>query len=253
MVAAREGFAKSRHARCFHRPADVVDRDARANLAAIFFEPIPDPILSAAFAAYTITYDSPPGQFIAYVLATSSWAEVRGFFSIWQGMRLLLAAVIVGSLYLFLAIWSPPRSISCGRNVRVRYGFLAAVVVLSAFAAQSPAAFIDGIAINPPIATAMLITGPLRQAEAGVNGTAVRKVRYGASRSDGEEVHILIIGEGARRDSWSVYGYQRNTTPYLEKLRGEAIFLQNAVADANFNLCRAHTAHWNEPGSFRYE
>ncbi len=37
----------------------------------------------------------------------------------------------------------------------------------------------------------------------------------------------------ARRDSWSVYGYGRPTTPYLDTLEGEAIFLQNAVADAN--------------------
>jgi glucan phosphoethanolaminetransferase (alkaline phosphatase superfamily) len=32
----------------------------------------------------------------------------------------------------------------------------------------------------------------------------------------------------------SVYGYQRHTTPYLEKLQGEAIFFRHAVADANY-------------------
>jgi glucan phosphoethanolaminetransferase (alkaline phosphatase superfamily) len=194
-------------------------------------------ILSAVFAAYTITYDNPPGQFIAYVLATSSWHEVRGFFSIWQGMKLMLAAAIVGALYLVLAIRSAPRPISSGHDVRIRYSFLAAVVVLSAYAAQSPAAFIDGAATNPPVGTVMFIAGPLKQAVARVEGTAVRKLRYGAARSGGEEVHILIVGESERRDSWSVYGYQRPTTPYLDKLGGEAVFFQHAVADGNFTTC----------------
>jgi glucan phosphoethanolaminetransferase (alkaline phosphatase superfamily) len=149
-------------------------------------------------------------------------------------MRLLLAAAIVAAIYLVLAVWSPPHPISSGHNVRIRWGFLAAVVLLSAYAAANPAAFIDGLAANPPIGTAMFVAGPLRQAEAGVNGTAVRKLPYGASRRGGEEVHILVIGESARRDSWSVYGYQRKTTPYLEQLGAEAVFFHHAVADANF-------------------
>jgi glucan phosphoethanolaminetransferase (alkaline phosphatase superfamily) len=194
-------------------------------------------LLSAAFAAYTLMYHTPPGQFIAYVLATSTWEDFRGFFSIWQGMRLLLAAAILGSIYMLLALLSPPRAIASGRGVRVRWGILGALTVMSAYAAQNAAAFIDGIAANPIVGTAMFVMGPLRHAEAAVNGTAVRKVRFGGSRSGAEEVHILVIGESARRGSWSVYGYERKTTPYLEKLKDEAIFFQNAVADANFTAC----------------
>jgi glucan phosphoethanolaminetransferase (alkaline phosphatase superfamily) len=193
-------------------------------------------LLGAAFAAFTLTFDNPPGQLIAYVLATSSWEEVRGFFSIWQGERLLLAGAILALLYLLLAVRSPPDPISFGRSVYSRWGPIGAVVVLSAFAAQNSAAFIDGIAANPLIGTAMFVTGPLRHANAAVDGTAIQKVPYGASRVDAEEVHILIIGESARRDSWSVYGYERKTTPNLEKLRGEAIFFDNAVADANLTI-----------------
>jgi glucan phosphoethanolaminetransferase (alkaline phosphatase superfamily) len=70
-----------------------------------------------------------------------------------------------------------------------------------------------------------------------VKGTAIRKLPYGASRiHDAEEVHILVIGESSRRDSWSVYGYQRETTPNLERLQGEAIFFQHAMADANMTI-----------------
>ena len=191
-------------------------------------------LLSSAFAAYTLSYDSPPGQFIAYVLATTSWEEVKGFLGIWPGMKLLLPAVLIGAIYLWLAVRSPQRPVISGRNVRLRYAFLGAVLVLSAYAALNPAALIDGIATDPVIGTVMFIAGPLKQAEAAVNGTGLQKLRYGASRIGGEEVHILIVGESARRDSWSVYGYGRRTTPNLEQLGSEAIFLQHAVADANF-------------------
>jgi len=71
------------------------------------------------------------------------------------------------------------------------------------------------------------------RAYANWKGALLQMVPYGARRSGGEEVHILVIGESARRDSWSVYGYGRSTTPYLDKLKDEAIFLQDAVADAN--------------------
>ena len=202
-----------------------------------FLVQLPVLLLSAAFAIYTISYHTPPGEFLAYVLATSSWEEIRGFFSLWLGLRWLLAVSILALIYLLLTMGSPHKRIFAGSSARARWGFIAVVVLLSGYAARSPAAFIDGIAANPGVGTAFFVTGPLRYARAAVRGNAIPKVPFGASRINAEEVHILIIGESARRDSWSVYGYQRQTTPYLEKLRGEAIFFQHAVADANFTVC----------------
>ena len=90
---------------------------------------------------------------------------------------------------------------------------------------------------NPLIGGILFAIGPLHAASSLVQGTGIPKVRYGADRIAATEVHILIIGESARRDSWSVYGYSRPTTPYLDKLRGQAIFFQHAVADANVTIC----------------
>ena len=191
-------------------------------------------LLSVLFAAYTISLSAPPGDFIAYVLATTSWEEVRGFLGIWQGTRWLLVAVLLALVYLWLAVWHAPHPISSGHNPRVRYSILGAVAVMSAYAAHSAAAFMDGVAINPLIGTAMFLAGPMRMAVAQVNGTGLRRIPFGASRSGPEEVHILIIGESARRASWSVYGYERKTTPYLEQLGSEVVFFQHAVADANY-------------------
>ena len=91
--------------------------------------------------------------------------------------------------------------------------------------------------MNPVIGTAMFVKGPLRGASAQVQGTSVPKVPYGAARVSAEEVHILIIGESARRDSWSAYGYSRKTTPNIDRLQSEFILFKNAVADANVTIC----------------
>ncbi len=198
---------------------------------------LPALLLSTAFAIYTLSYDMPPGEFLAYVLATSTWEEIRGFFVIWQGMRWLLVIALLAVVYLALAARVAPRPIFAGSNRGLRWSLIGVMAALGAYAASSPAALLVGLATNPLIGTVLFIFNPLAHARAAVNGSAIAKVPFGAAHVQSQEVHILVIGESARRDSWSVYGYGRQTTPYLETLRGEAIFLQHAVADANFTVC----------------
>jgi hypothetical protein len=194
-------------------------------------------ILATVYAVYTLTYGSPPGELLAYVLATSSWDEAAGFFGIWQGERLLLGAGLLSAVYIAAAFLVPRTPIFGLRPSYVRWGILGAFTLLCAFAARDPRALMQGLAVNPAIGTAMFITGPLHGAGALVRGTAIPKVPYHAERVPREEVHVLIIGESARRDSWSVYGYSRKTTPNIERFRSELILFQNAVADANVTIC----------------
>ena len=194
-------------------------------------------LLAAVFAAYTYNYGSPPGELLAYVLATSSWDEVVGFFGIWQGERLLIGTAVLTAAYIGVAALAPTSLIFPGPKAYWRYSILGAITLVSAIAAQSPLAFAQGLAVNPVIGTAMFVTGPLHFAIASVQGKTVPKVAYGAARVPGEEVHILIIGESARRDSWSAYGYSRKTTPNIDGLQSEMILFKNAVADANVTVC----------------
>jgi len=72
-----------------------------------------------------------------------------------------------------------------------------------------------------------------------LHGKLVVKTPFHAQRiGTDEEVHVLIVGESARRASWSAYGYARATTPYLDGLEknGEAIFLHDAMSDANLTI-----------------
>jgi glucan phosphoethanolaminetransferase (alkaline phosphatase superfamily) len=72
-----------------------------------------------------------------------------------------------------------------------------------------------------------------------LQGKLVVKTPFHAQRiGTDEEVHVLVVGESARRASWSAYGYARPTTPYLDGLEkdGEAIFLHDAMSDANLTI-----------------
>jgi glucan phosphoethanolaminetransferase (alkaline phosphatase superfamily) len=194
-------------------------------------------ILAAVYAGYTFTYGSPPGELLAYVFATSSWDEVVGFFGIWQGERLLIGTAVLSAIYIAVAAVAPTTPIFAARASYVRWGTLGALTLMIAFAAREPLPFIQGLAVNPVIGTAMFVKGPLHAASTLVEGKGVPKVPYSAERVPGEEVHILIIGESARRDSWSAYGYSRKTTPNIDRLQSEMILFKNAVADANVTIC----------------
>jgi glucan phosphoethanolaminetransferase (alkaline phosphatase superfamily) len=46
------------------------------------------------------------------------------------------------------------------------------------------------------------------------------------------EIYILVIGETSRADNWSLYGYNRETTPYLEK-DTNLVFFNDAITQSN--------------------
>ena len=89
-------------------------------------------LLAVVFAGYTLTYGDVPGELLAYVLATSSWEEVRGFFGIWQGERLLVEAAVLAAIYLVLAARSPQMPIFSRSVPAWRLQLPAAIVVLCA-------------------------------------------------------------------------------------------------------------------------
>jgi glucan phosphoethanolaminetransferase (alkaline phosphatase superfamily) len=190
-------------------------------------------VLATVFTAYALVQGDLPSYPIAYVLVTSSWDEVFSFFSIWQYQRALIAALAVLLLYLALS-WGLPR----GRRLRIgarwiRRTAIAAFALLGAVAATRPVIFFEGMAASPTAGLGVFLAGPLAEARETVRGAIARKLPYGAARRTGDELHVLIIGESARRDSWSVYGYARQTTPYLASLGDETIFFQHALSDGN--------------------
>jgi glucan phosphoethanolaminetransferase (alkaline phosphatase superfamily) len=193
-------------------------------------------LLSVAFAGYTLTYQTPPGYLIATVLETSSLDEYLGFFTIWSGQRLLLGVLLGVGLYLWGARGVAALRISNPANRRQRWAIIAATTVSALFSATQADAMIDGFAADPVVGGALFLVGPVMEVRAALDGKDIQKVPYGASRVAGSEIHVLVIGESERRDSWSLYGYARPTTPALDAMRDELIVLKHAVADANLTV-----------------
>lgn len=194
---------------------------------------LPLALAGAILAGYAIISGDLPGDPIAYVLVTSSPEEVMGFFSLPQQQRLLALLVASLALYGWLALRLPPRPVFPVLSARVRWLAISAFAIMAAYAARVPNEFISGIAASPLVGSVMFATGPLAAANAQVHGNLQQKTPYDAQRVDATEVHILIVGESSRRDSWSAYGYARPTTPFMSKLKDEAVFLARAATDAN--------------------
>lgn len=65
-------------------------------------------------------------------------------------------------------------------------------------------------------------------------------------------LYVVVIGESSRRANWSLYGYERETTPRLGAMRDELVLFDNAIANANITmfsltllLTRASPTDWD--------
>lgn len=59
---------------------------------------------------------------------------------------------------------------------------------------------------------------------------------YNLGQSDGHQNILIIIGESARRDRWSIYGYHRDTSPNLISIKDELIVVKEAISPAAYTL-----------------
>jgi glucan phosphoethanolaminetransferase (alkaline phosphatase superfamily) len=197
-----------------------------------FLYQFPICLLGVAFATYTIAFGIPPGTTLASILAGASWEELEGFIDMPQARWLVMLLAAWSGCYLVSASILPKRPLIVrGIILRCMIGVL--LVPAAVYTASNPAELIDGIALEPIVGSVMFMGGDIPRVGAEIRDAQSHKIPYRAERSGGEEVHVLVIGESVRRDSWSAYGYSRPTTPYLDSLKNEAIFLQNAIADAN--------------------
>jgi glucan phosphoethanolaminetransferase (alkaline phosphatase superfamily) len=190
-------------------------------------------LLGVAFATYTIAFGIPPGSTLASILTGASWEELEGFIDMPQARWSIMLLAAWSVCYLVSALMTPARPTLMRRAVLLRCILGVLLVPIAVYAASNPAELIDGIALEPIVGSVMFIGGDIPRFRAKMRDARSHKIPYLAQRSGGEEVHVLVIGESVRRDSWSAYGYGRSTTPYLDSLKNEAIFLQNAIADAN--------------------
>ena len=200
----------------------------------LFLAYFPLLLLSIAYLAYTLGFGIVPGHTLAILWVSASAEELIGLWGVWQDKWLALPLLCLLGAYLWVAWKLPNDPIFVGWTRLATRVLLVLCIPAAAFAAHNVRQLFDGLTLNPVTGSLMFGGGLVPRARAELHGAGIEKIPYHAHRDDpAEEVHVLIVGESARRGSWSVYGYQRSTTPYLEKLKSEAFFLQHAVADGN--------------------
>jgi glucan phosphoethanolaminetransferase (alkaline phosphatase superfamily) len=198
-----------------------------------FLVQLPLWLLSVAYTAYTLIFGFPPGHTLAGIVAATTVEELRGYFVLTQAKWALVFLLAGTVCYLLLSLRAPRESIFARQKSGLSRATIYLLLPVAAYAVLNPAELIDGISYDPAIGSLMFLAGDLPEANKQYRGSRVHKIPYGARRFGGEEVHILVVGESVRRDSWSVYGYGRRTTPFLNTLTDDVIFLQDATADAN--------------------
>ena len=196
-------------------------------------------VIAAAYSTYAILSDKVPGRDVALLLSGASWEEISGLFGVWQQKWMTLPIAGVLALYLVLAWRLPVWPIFSRAVTAVVRVLLVLVVPMAVYAAQNSVQLTVGVALNPVIGSLMFLCVQMPRAHDELQGKLVAKTPFHAQRTGtDEEVHVLIVGESARRASWSAYGYARATTPYLDRLEKdkEAIFLSDALSDANLTI-----------------
>ncbi len=190
-------------------------------------------MLSVAYLIYTLTFRMPPGHTLSMILVDASLEELQGFLGMTQGRALIELFLTCALVYVGLAITLKNSPIFPVGAKAASRSFVMLLIPLAAYCAWDSGELIDGISLNPMFGSLLFFGVTIPEASREVRGSRVHKVPYGASRHGGEEVHILVVGESVRKASWSTYGYQRKTTPFLDGLGSEVILLRDAVADAN--------------------
>jgi glucan phosphoethanolaminetransferase (alkaline phosphatase superfamily) len=196
-------------------------------------------VIATAYSAYAILSDKVPGRAVALLLSGASWEEITGLFGLWQQKWMTLPIAGILALYLILAWRLPVWPILSRRITAVFRVLLVVTVPIAVYVAQNSAQLTAGVALNPVIGSLLFFGVQMPRAHDELQGKLVVKTPFHAQRiGTDEEVHVLIIGESARRASWSSYGYARATTPYLDRLKTdkEAIFLRDAMSDANLTI-----------------
>src|SRR5579862_4739486 len=160
-------------------------------------------LVSVAYVAYSLSFGIVPGHTLAIVLVSASWEELEGLWTVWQGKWLLLPLIAVLGAYLWFAWRLPDWPIFSGKSRLVPRALLVLALAGTAYAARNSRQLVDGLALNPVTGTVMFCAGQIPRARSEIHGAGIAKVPYHARRvGGGEEVHVLVVGESARRGSW---------------------------------------------------
>ena len=194
---------------------------------------------------YSWRYREPTSAHVISIVMETSWEEVRGYVQLGTEGLLLL-------LYLVVVLWSLAK---CNYQWSHRSRFwmiggglvvLAYLCVIERIAENSLPSFktdkfnehpvskigLDSFSSSYPLSISLRLADYLYQISVLKNARSVLVGQSTGLRRDEKsevEVYVVVIGESSRADHWSLYGYDRPTTPLLDQ-RTDIIVLRDLVS-----------------------
>lgn len=183
-----------------------------------------------------------PSTFLFLAMQETDKSEMSVFMA--QGLAASLMTLVIIAVYVWLMLKRIPKVYRFPVSLRWIVLFFLAVPVLK-----------DLVTIGPRYATLaakqrFLTTYPFSTANAIHEAFDIRSQVRGRNDlmskmevkqaeleipSNKSEIHMLVVGESARRDSFGLYGYERETTPLLKRTPGVMAF-QDVTAMATITL-----------------
>ena len=168
---------------------------------------------------------------IYYVLAASSVQESLEFIRIYFNWKIWLTfffSCVFLALLSYL-VWRGPI-----KRTRVVFALAAALTVpylvnVIRFSAEGDYAplYDRNLEFEMPVAFSQFEMDLNNQVAMVRNPKLPRDIKL---KYHGKIVGVLVIGESATRNHWGLYGYYRNTTPEMERIRNDILIFDDAVS-----------------------
>lgn len=168
--------------------------------------------LGPFYCWYFLRFDQPlPSQMIA-MASTAPRLEIMEFLSLeWPGLMLATGCGLVFSLAQKIPEWISKKAMAAAG-----FGLVSVLVNQRAFAVYFSSS-------QSPLLTTALISqtypstflGPYLHEKFKERFVAVGATPGQVTVADGVDISVLVIGESARADHWSMNGYERPTTPRI--------------------------------------
>ena len=168
---------------------------------------------------------------IYYVLAASSLQESIEFIRIYFNWKIWLAlsfSVVFLAALLYL-VWKGPVKRSKATFVLVSVLLIPYLINVIRFTAEGDYARLYERNVELETLVAFF------EYETDVNGLVTmakspKLPRNIKNNYSGKIVGILVIGESATRNHWGLYGYYRNTTPEMDRIRNDILVFDDVVS-----------------------
>ncbi len=178
-------------------------------------------VVPALFIAYTINYGASIDRHTVVALLQSNYKEVWEHALSFIPLQWGLIASLISAIFIAL-LWKQKKM----KGVEIKASYLIVLILIT---------FTIGLAqLKHPKIPELIIMSSYRYTRQLIlfrkfQSSRTKGVDITASKTEEDEIYIVVIGESLNKQHMGLYGYARETTPNLSKMENLIVF-QNAYS-----------------------